>query len=253
MHIQDSIIQAYLQDTPFEEAYDFSKLSGFKKPTPIRKEVVEELNKQLHQIVQNFPVFNTFLWKQIFTKDQLDNIVILPVVGSYPRENKTFSFENSIVLQIDLLLIADYTPIVSQMCYILKNYITVELAKILLMKQQAKPLTFLDKLDQMVYIGGIANYLAWNEDCSQYVFSNPTYDKKKEEVFGLLYQVQELEDIENQTKLLTFLKHCSFWENFPAVAGMFYLDDIYHEKGMDGMIACMQRGSKCFIKHIFEE
>ena len=33
MHIQDSIIQAYLQDIPIEDAIDFSKLKGFKKPT----------------------------------------------------------------------------------------------------------------------------------------------------------------------------------------------------------------------------
>ena len=55
MHIQDSIIQAYLQDIPIEDAIDLSKLKGFKKPVSTRKEIVEELNRQLHQIVQQFP------------------------------------------------------------------------------------------------------------------------------------------------------------------------------------------------------
>ena len=86
-----------------------------------RKEIVEELNRQLHQIVQQFPVFNASLWKQIFDSKELENIIIFPVVGSYPRENRVFLYENSTVIQIDLLFIADYTPIVSQMCYILKK------------------------------------------------------------------------------------------------------------------------------------
>ena len=71
MHIQDSIIQAYLQDIPIEDAIDFSKLKGFKKPVSTRKEIVEELNRQLHQIVQQFPVFNASLWKQILTLKNL--------------------------------------------------------------------------------------------------------------------------------------------------------------------------------------
>lgn len=253
MHIQDSIIQAYLQDIPIKDAIDFSKLKGFKKPVSTRKEVVEELNRQLHQIVQQFPVFNASLWKQIFDSKELENIIIFPVVGSYPRENRVFLYENSTVIQIDLLFIADYTPIVSQMCYILKNYITLEVSKLLLKKKEPVPQNFLETLDRMVFVGGLANFLAWNEDCNNYVFGKDTYDKKKEEVFGLLYQAKELKDSQLQKQILSFLDTCSFWENFPAAAGMFFFDDIYREKGRDGIIEYIQKGSKNFVRHIFEE
>lgn len=57
MHIQDSIIQAYLQDIPIEDAIDFSKLKGFKKPVSTRKEIVEELNR--HNCIK---LFNNFLF-----------------------------------------------------------------------------------------------------------------------------------------------------------------------------------------------
>lgn len=68
-----------------------------------------------------------------------------------------------------------------------------------------------------------------------------------------MYQAKELKDSQLQKQILSFLDTCSFWENFPAAAGMFFFDDIYREKGRDGIIEYIQKGSKNFVRHIFEE
>ena len=91
------------------------------------------------------------------------------------------------------------------------------------------------------------------EDCNNYVFGKDTYDKKKEEVFGLLYQAKELKDSQLQKQILSFLDTVLFGRTFLLQRGMFFFDDIYREKGRDGIIQYIQKGSKNFVRHIFEE
>ena len=79
--------------------------------------------------------------------------------------------EEGLCILIDLIHIADYTRIVSQMTYILQNYLTFELSKYLIQKQfPVRSRKYLSLLNHLAFTNGLANYLAWNASCSSYKF-----------------------------------------------------------------------------------
>lgn len=246
------IAAAYLEGRNPAQEEAFSLLQGYEKADPKRRDIVRELDVQLESIVEEFPTFNKDLFQAVFPKyeEQLRNVTIMAVVGT--RENRIVKTEDSFCILIDLIHIADYTRIVSQMTYILQNYLTFELSKFLIHERfPVRSRKYLSLLNHLAFTNGLANYLAWNESCNNYKFYTQKYEAHKERSFGLLAQALQVETKALQHKILVSAVSQEFWNQFPSVAGMFYFDDIYRDLGKEGVVLLYEHGPKNFIQTIF--
>ena len=168
------------------------------------------------------------------------------------KENRIVKSEEGLCILIDLIHIADYTRVVSQMTYILQNYLTFELSKYLIQEQfPVRSRKYLSLLNHLAFTNGLANYLAWNASCSSYKFYTQKYESHKERAFGLLAQALQVETKALQHKILVSAVTQEFWNQFPSVAGMFYFDDIYRDLGKEGIALLYKHGPKNFIQTIF--
>lgn len=254
MQLHTSIIHAYLHDQPLAQAMDAHWMERIAPADPRRKEVVAALLEELQAIVDTFPVYNASLWKQLFPVDELKkHILVLPVVGSTPCINQVLHKKEMIILQLDLIHIADYTRILSQMVYIMKNYLTKELAKLFIEHRWKQiPDTYLHHINYICFRDGLANLLAWNEDAHQYPFASSSYEARREQCFALLYQALQIHDPALQKQLISHLMHAELWEHFAAGAGMLYLYDILQEQGENALLQLLEKGPRHFAEHIFQ-
>ena len=149
MLYDNRIAAAFLEGRPVTEEKHFYLLQEYKEADPKRRDIVQELDSQLESIVEEFPTFNKELFEAVFPnyREQLKTVCIMAVVGT--KENRIVKSEEGLCILIDLIHIADYTRIVSQMTYILQNYLTFELSKYLIQKQfpvrSRKYLSLLDR------------------------------------------------------------------------------------------------------------
>lgn len=253
MHIHNEIIQAFLNDQAIENCESFPLLNDYKTPDIRRKDIVQELSSQLETIIEEFPVFNHELWKILFNEHHplLDHIIILPVVGT--QGNRICKTEDYIYILIDFIHTADYTPIVSQMVYIMQNYLTKEISKLCI--HHDYPLEsrhYLDILDYFTFCHGLSNFLAWNEHVKDYRFYTEKYEPYKEKAFGSLAGACDVKNKAMQHKILISATSGDLWNQFPSAAGMFYFDDIYREYGQKGIQSLYRKGPQKFIQTIFQ-
>ncbi len=254
MKLDTTLIEAFLNDQPLNHTFPYDFIKTFAAPSSKRKDVVKELTSQLKNILDDFPQFNHNLWNRLFndTSAVLDTIYVLPVVGETTSYAHVEKKDNNYYIIIDLIKIADFTRIVSQMVYILNNYLINEITKIcILHKFPVSSKSYIDILNEMVFAHGLANWLAWNEDYKQYKFQSSRYDSHKEKAFGLLAQAVQIENKAIQHKIIIDILHSDFWDQFPAIAGMFYFDDTYHDLREEGILLLFKRGPKDIIKTIY--
>lgn len=254
MNYETSIIQAYLDDKDLTKEANSWMLAQYEIPDPMRKDIVRELTSQLEIITEEFPTFNTPLWNILFPQMDIvtDKITIVPLVGCKKAGNRIEHKDGQIYFFIDLIYIADMTRIVSQMLYILQNYLTFEIAKLCI--HQDYPLQskkYMDILDHLTFTNGLATFLSWNKDCSQYKFHTEKYEPRKEQAFGMLASAMEIENKALQHKILLAAISNDFWKQFPSVAGLFYFDDVYRDIGKEGISLLYRHGPKNFIHTIF--
>lgn len=253
MNYNTELIQAYLEDKNIEECRCFSLLEQYESPDQKRKDVVQELFSQLESILEEFPVFNKHLWNELFQDKQkvLDKLTVIPVVGT--RRNQIIKEDDNIYILMDLIHIANYTPIVSQMIYIMQNYLTLEISRLCI--HEAFPLinrNYLSLLDYFTFCNGLSNFLAWNENAEEYKFHLEKYEPYKEKAFGMLAGAMNVTNKALQHKILISATNGDLWNQFPSSAGMFYFHDLYSEYGTVGMSAIYKKGPEQFIQHIFQ-
>ncbi len=254
MQYDNSIALAFLKDTEITNEKYFKLLKNYKTPDSKRKDIVKELDYRLETIVNNFSIFNKQLVNILFPdiEKDLHDFCVLAVVGT--EQNYVIKNNDTTYLLIDLIHIANYTHIVSQMVYILQNYLTLEIIKYLITKKYPfNSENYIDRLNYLSFTMGLSNYLAWNESCSDYVFYTSKYEPYKEQSFGLLAQALEITERSLQKKVLKSISIAQFWNQFPITAGMFYFDDIYREKGYDGILEIYKKGPYNFIQDIFNK
>lgn len=253
MKVNSEIIQAFLSDSDIESCETFPFLNNYQTPDKKRKDVVQELQSQLETIIEEFPVFNHELWKVLFKENHplLEKIILLPVVGT--SGNRVYKTEDHVYILIDLIHIADFTPIVSQMVYIMQNYLTKEISKLCIYHDY--PLEskhYQDILDYFTFCHGLSNYLAWNEHVKDYRFYTDKYEPYKEKAFGSLAGACDIENKAMQHKILIAATSGDLWSQFPSAAGMFYFDDIYREFGQKGIQVIYKKGPEKFVQSIFQ-
>lgn len=260
MKIDSSIIEHYLHQSPcpVESAWIYKITQGKRDIEMHRQEVVQALLKQITLYCdEGFPIWNKQLIQTIFQDqiDLLDDLILLPIVGanaSFDGTICTHLEQNYLIL--DVLNIADYTPILTQMHYILHNLIHVSIITFLIHTRYPKqPKTYLEQLESIFFVEGLAQYLSWNEDVSKKRFQNASYEKRKETAFGLLYQAIQINDEATQKRMLETLKKASFWNRFPQVAGMFFMDDLYQAEKEKGLRACYMHGPNSILSIVFQE
>lgn len=252
MKLNKEIVETFIQDGSFLSCTYYPFLKSFHAPDPKRKEVVIELSAQLEALVEAFPTFNTALWTSLFpTMDKvLQKVTIVPVVGT--SQHSVITSGEEILIFLDLHYIADITPIVSQMSYIMQNYLHLQLCQRCI--RDDYPFTaqsYQELLAYDTFVHGLANFIAWNANAKQYKFYTEKYEPYKEKAFGMLASALEVENKALQHRILLESSKGEFWSQFPKVAGMFYFDDMYREYGVQGINVLYKRGWKHFVTHIF--
>lgn len=259
MNICTQYLDAYLKDgtPPKQDAWFYQYTKGPVDIASNRQEVCLALFEQLAQYV-DFPIWNRFLATTLFPdiQTQCTSITILPIIGSDPKFDAALvSHDAKLYLLVDLLNIADYTPSIKEMSYILHNLCHGKLYQYLFTQKFPLPGTWMELLEYRFFLHGFVQYLSWNTSYDQYVFHHPTYQKKKDTAFTLLARVLTMEDQEEMipSRLLETLDHVDLWNRFPDVAGLFFLDDLYHDHGEDGILLYFQHGPSKIFQMIFPD
>lgn len=255
MEIQTTIIDNYLQGKPLCTKEDVWLFSNEPKADQRRKEVVEELKRQAVCTFSSFPTYNAPLFYQLFPSihSNLSNFVIQLIVGSNTFYRKV-TMKDKTYLVFDLIQCANMTPIVSQMMYLLLHTLHYEIAKTLLLTDYPLPLnsSYTAHLNHLSFIEGFAYYLSWNSDADHYRFHDDHYEQQKEKAFGSLLNAFEVTSVSLQNAILTSLPKLSLWDQFPATAALFYIDDCYRSEGIDAITHLYQRGWTSWIQTIFD-
>lgn len=260
MNIDTTILQHYLQQKPYPSTYAwvYEATKGRRKIEMHRQDVVEALLKQLSLYAsQGYPLWNQRLIHTLFQTElaKVEEVILLPIVGANASfDGALYTHEGNIYLLIDFLNIADYTPMLSQMTYILHNLMHVQLAQYLIKQRHPdNPTNFFTYLETSFFMDGLSQYLSWNEDVCATSFQDTSYDKRKEAAFGLLYQAIQIQEMETQKTIIDSLQSASFWNRFPQAAGMFFMDDVYQAKKEKGLRAVYTHGPSEIFSIVFEQ
>lgn len=252
MKVIHDIIQAYLSGKS-DIASPHESIAALQVPDAKRYDIVKELMHHVQQISEQFPMFNTTLWNTLFIDgdDVLQRIILYPMVGA--PHHHIQKVKSHYYIYLDLIYIADTTHIVSQMVYVMQNYLMCEISKIAIRER----FPFVEKnyrtsLDYICFTHGLANFLSWGENCKDYKLYSEKYEQHKERSFALLAQAIDVHEKVLQIKILKRMFSQSFWNQFAGAAGMFYFDDVFQEQGIEGIATLFQRGPSAFITHIFQ-
>lgn len=260
MKIDTELLSHYLKQQPCPSTYDwvYTFTNGVKEIEMHRQDVVQALLQQLLLYQeQGYPLWNTTMHETIFQEElqTANEITILPIVGASANFDCTLCHHAcTTYLLIDVLNIADYTHILSQMYYILHNLIHVHTCSYLIQQHYAKkPISYLQQIENMFFVNGLAQYVSWNEQMEQKGLQNSVSNQYREKAFSLLYQAMQVQDEATQQLILKQIKEASFWNQFPQIAGMFFLDDLYHAQHMQGLRAFYKHGPNAILSIVFQE
>lgn len=259
MIIHDEVIHQFIHDKNIDASIFsvYPKNFELSTPNPMRKDVVLELHSQLLPILQQHSLFNISIMKQLDTSFEifLNNVHIHLVVNA-PKPYDIYTFmdnQNEFHMYIDFIQIADQTPIVSRMMFIIQNQISEQCYLTYLKKQiKASSQDYLLNLNYQSFIYGFSTLLSWSNDIEKYTFQKPEYDQRKQQAFGMLMESIQIQELNKQAQILKFLEDASFWDQFTNVAGMFYLYDMYLEDGLDALKEIYKLGYTNFIQGIFQ-
>lgn len=259
MNLHDEIIHQYVHNQPFEDALFsiYPIKQAFHTPDPKRKDIVIELHRQVYESLQKGIVFQSELC-QFMDKawDSFLQQVHLHLVIDAPKSYDfyvVYDEQEAFHIYIDLIQIADHTPIVQQMMFLIQNQISEHCILAFLKKQHSCfSQDYLTLLNHHTFIYGMASLLSWGPNIDEFPFQQPTYDERKEQAFGMLFEASQITEPLQQQQLLKFVGKVSFWKQFTRVAGMFYIYDTYLELGGDGVYNLYKKGYQNFTQDIFQ-
>lgn len=256
MMIHDEAIQLYVKDKPIPKLiYKVYPTQPAGQPDPKRKEVVMELFSRILPILNEHTFFNIELCRKLFHHyDKVLDTFHFHFLVHAPKGYDIYTkhMKDATHIYIDLIQVADHTPIVSQMMYILEHEISRVCLETYLSKKLGKaPASYLDALDYDTFKEGLVELLSWNNAIDTYRFNDESYEQHKQKAFGSLYEIMQIDQPNEQTKVLFYLNQASFWERYTCISGMFYLFDIYTAYGADKLCEVYQNGYQNFVKTIF--
>lgn len=252
MIIQSEIIDEYINQKviPSHDAWFYAYTGGSRSISDQRQEVCKALYTECERY-HNFPIWNSSL-KAMFNTSTCASIIFYPIIGSQLGFDCTcVMHQNTAYLLVDLLNIADAADSLKQMYYLLHHLCHQVIYHYLFDLQYHKASTFQKTLERRFFIEGLILYATWNEDHSLYVFQDQRYSKRKEQAFIQLFQAYAIEEKFLQKQILQVLETCDLWMRFPDIAGLFYVDDLYHEQGDDGIHHYIEQGFDHLFQRIF--
>lgn len=243
------------QKRPEKTAWIYQFTNGTSEIANYRQDICLALLNECEQY-RLFPLWNHDLAILLVPdlKKQVKDIILLPIVGSNSSfDAELIQYEGTIYLLLDLLNIADYTQSLKEMAYILHNLCHIAIYEYLF-SSQYQATSYLEKLEMRFFANGWVQYLSWNKHHEQYVFQNTDYQKKKQRAFTLLSSALAIpkEDQDMQDKILKQLSQVDLWNRFPDIAGMFYLDKLFHSQGDQGLLAYYQKGPEGIFNDFFQ-
>lgn len=257
MKIKADIITTYInhQTKPDSTSWFYQVTKGTGLLLDHRQEVCKALLDECNKY-KEFPLWNQALLCQMFPNinKETQDMILYPIIGT----NEDFdiciaSQENNTYVLIDLLHIADHAETLKQMTYLLHHLIHEQVLRYYFSLHQPKQCSYLEALEHRFFYEGLVQYMAWNEDHSQYVFHNPSYKHKKEKAFTLLYQIMQIDDVNSQATISNILETADFWDRCPEIAGLFFLDDLYHEYGDEALTQWIKQTPDGILSHVFQE
>ncbi len=253
MNIDTHIIERYINGQPPYAKEDAWMPIERVDLAANRQEVAAELMKRTRALCAQFPTFNAALFHALFPQLEttLSHIDVILLVGSkelcHLHHDKT-----RCVLFLDLIRAADMTHIVSQMMYLIHNALHYEIAKHCLLSAYPDDVNdFIQRLNHLCFIEGFATYLSWNAHAADYRLFTDRYEAQKIQAFGMLHQALSIEDASLQKAILAALPSLPFWEQFPTIAALFYLDDCYRSEGESGLCRLYAQGWEQFTQTMF--
>ena len=205
MKLDNRILNCYINKTSLapqdEDIYQYTH--GKRVVQTNRQEVCESLYKEIIQYETSFPLWNTNVYHATFsqTLQSLDDITIIPIVGAQADfDCEVVMIEQKPNLIIDLLNIADYTTIVSEMKYILHNQIHLKLTRYLLQQSYPQPKNYQEELAYRFFVCGLSQFLAWRDGIHQ-AFQNQQYESKKQQSLMLFQKATSITDKKLQAQI----------------------------------------------------
>ena len=242
MIINTEIIDFYLENRNLESIKNhwiFNAIVPGKYSFDEPKNIKHNQLIQLYQIVKerliHFQPLNQSLWKEVFGEMQIpDTTIVYLMVGS-PKPYDAMvrkDEEGNFCILLDLVRICDYSEDVDKLKEIACDFITHELAHVLVGQQYpySENLTEADFLIQLVFDEGISHFLSHQEDVLSVEWDSLEMKKRRQKSYEkICYYLKHEEELTDEV----YIKANSgvFWEKFAAIGGMFAVLDYYRAAG----------------------
>ncbi|WP_032121159.1 hypothetical protein [Clostridium amazonitimonense] len=220
-----------------------------EEPKDVDEHKLKDVYRILIEKLQNFEPLNKCLWQQFFGNIKVpDTICIYLIVGSpdpYDAMVRKDAEGNNCII-IDLVRISSYAEDITKLSDIVSNFITHEMAHILIGDMYPYPsieASLFDNLKHIVFDEGIAHFLAFKDDVLSFDWYSDEMNIRRKKSYETLVSILKKDSNSDKKQILEKSNSGLFWEKFGSISGLFAIVDYYN---------CNNKDIKVF-KHIFEK
>lgn len=258
MRINSMIIDSYLLNGNLKDVEDcwvyHAILPGeylIEEPQRIELEKLNELYKLVKEQIINFKPMNQELWNQLFEGMVIPKLTTIYLIVGAPKPYDAMvrEHEDERVIILDLVRIADYTDDFEKLMFIVNDFLTHEIAHILIGQKYPylDSMSIKQKFIQMIFDEGIAHFISYTDDVLTYNWES---DEMRQRCQASYEQTNNYLKNPHHISQQTLIEANSgtFWGKFGSIAGMFAVKDYYNKH--QSLALLLSEGPTALIKII---
>jgi hypothetical protein len=254
MIINDYIVTKYLSEEIIDNHWIFHSIEKgnylYKTPDPKRREVVSKILLRVKEQLIDFDPQNKKLFSTLFPEwpVTVDKVNVLLVVGCPdPYDAMVRYYDGKQYVVFDLIQLAKYVDLGSDIEGLIKRLITHEIAHICLHNKYPIPISedYVTLLKYITFDEGFAHILAFSDCIESYDFTG-VIDNHYIKSFSKLQKAIKERNGEKQKALMQQSNSGNYWDKFAAISGKLFLasniDNIInlYNGGIDAFITSMK-------------
>ena len=259
MKINTKIIDRYLDNKLIEDHWIYdSIIEGehlFELPPTEKKDIIIKIYKKLIEVLKNFTPLNREIWQTFFGNIEMGEKTTINLIIGCPDPYDAMVRENEVF--IDLFRISTYSDDMNVLENIILNFLTHELAHIIINEYYPRPKSDESLQEYLEYIAfdeGIAHFLAFKENILSVDWLSEEMNRRRRNAYERFLYYFNNGIKENHKEILIKSNAGQYWDKFASIAGLFALLDYYKLNGEN--IGCFKelfnKGPKELIKVILE-
>lgn len=248
MRINTKIIDRYLENKPIEDHWIYDSIIEnehlFELPLTEKNELIIKIYKKLIEVLKSFKPLNKDIWQTFFGDTEVGEKTTINLIIGCPDPYDAMVRKSEVF--IDLFRISTYSDDMNVLENIILNFLTHELAHIIINEYYPRPESnesLQECLEYIAFDEGIAHFLAFKENILSVDWYSEEMNTRRTNAYKTFSYYFNDGIKENHKEILIKSNSGAYWDKFASIAGLFALLDYYKLNGEN--IGC--------FKEIFNE